>query len=191
MSWVVYACLGLGLAAALVGGVFQSFSDFVMRGLILAEPAGGMESMQQLNRTVFRSVFLVTFLALVPATAAFAIYAGVSLSGPPRALIISSAVVYVLLVFVVTARGNVPMNERLDSLAHTSEEGHAYWATYGRAWTRWNHVRTLGSIATAACLLLASVQLAARSHEGASSTGQASVHETHPSSPQASQVERY
>lgn len=55
MSWVVYTCLGLGLGAALVGGVFQSFSDFVMRGLMLAEPAGGMESMQQLNRTVFRS----------------------------------------------------------------------------------------------------------------------------------------
>ena len=49
MSWPVYACLGLGLLAALVGGVLQSFSDFVMKGLLQAQSAGGMESMQQLR----------------------------------------------------------------------------------------------------------------------------------------------
>ncbi len=163
MSWVVYTALALGLASALVGGVFQSFSDFVMRGLILAEPAGGMESMQQLNRTVFRSAFLATFLALVPATIAFALYASFRVSGSAQALIIAAAVVYVLLVFAVTVGGNVPMNEALDKLAPTSMEGRTYWVTYGRVWTRWNHVRTLGSIATAVCLLLAAVQLAAGS----------------------------
>ena len=160
MDWIVYVCLLLGLASALVGGVFQSFSDFVMRGLILAEPSGGMESMQQLNRTVFRSVFLATFLALVPATGAFGLFAFVSLSDSARWLIIWAAVIYVLLVFVVTVVGNVPMNKRLDGLAHTSTDGHTYWATYGRVWTRWNHLRTFGSVATAVCLLLAAVELA-------------------------------
>lgn len=162
MSWPIYACLALGLASALIGGVFQSFSDFVMRGLILAEPAGGMESMQQLNRTVYRSVFPVTFVALAPGTIGFAIYGWLRLSGSPRMLIIAAAVVYLLLVFVVTAAGNVPMNQQLDGLVHTSAEGHAYWATYGRVWTWWNHVRTVGSVATAVCLLLAAVQLAAQ-----------------------------
>lgn len=161
MKPVVLVCLALGLASALVGGVFQSFSDFVMRGLISAEPAGGMEAMQQLNRTVFRSVFLATLLGLVPATLGFALYAGARLSGPPRALIIAAAIIYALLVFGVTAAGNVPMNEQLDGLAHTSAEGHAYWAVYGRVWTWWNHLRTAGSVATAVCLLLAAVQLAA------------------------------
>ena len=161
MKGVVFACLGLGLAAALVGGVFQSFSDFVMKGLILAEPAGGMEAMQQLNRTVFRSVFLATFLALVPATIALAVYGGFRLSGSPRMLVIAAAIVYVIFVFGVTAAGNVPMNEQLDGLAHTSAEGHAYWAVYGRVWTWWNHLRTLGSVVVAACLLIAAVQIAA------------------------------
>lgn len=165
MSWVVYTCLGLGLASALVGGVFQSFSDFVMKGLIAAEPAGGMESMQQLNRTVFRSAFLATFMALVPATIAFALYAWARLNGAAQGLIIAAAVVYVFFVFVVTAAGNVPMNEQLDGLAPTSVEGHAYWASYGRVWTWWNHLRTVGSVLTAGCLLLASVHLAARSAE--------------------------
>lgn len=156
---LIYACLAVGLAAALVGGVFQSFSDFVMRGLLLAAPGGGMESMQHINRTVFRSVFLTTFLALVPVTVGFAIYAGLRLEGPAKGLLIAAAVVYVLSVFVVTAAGNVPMNEKLDGLEYTVAEGHRYWAHYGRVWTWWNHVRTLGSVVTAALYLLAAVSL--------------------------------
>lgn len=159
-AWIVYACLAAGLVAALVGGVFQSFSDFVMRGLLLAEPAGGIESMQQLNRTVFRSFFLVSLMVLVPITLGLALYGGFSLSGPGRSLLIAAAVIYVPTVFLVTAFGNVPMNEHLDGLGHTSAEAASYWRTYGRDWTRWNHVRTFGSVATAACLLLASIAFA-------------------------------
>lgn len=161
MTWPIYACLALGLLAAMVGGVLQSFSDFVMKGLLQAAPAGGMESMQQLNRTVFRSIFIVMLIGLVPTTIGFGIYAGVALSGSPQTLIITSAVLYFLLVFVVTVAFNVPMNEQLDGLAHTGSEGHAYWSVYGRVWTRWNHVRILGGTASAACLLLAAVRLAA------------------------------
>ncbi|MEC7291572.1 MAG: hypothetical protein VXW22_15925, partial [Pseudomonadota bacterium] len=72
VDWTAYACLMLGLSASLVAGVFQTFSDFVMGGLMRAKPASGIDAMQQLNRTVFRSVFLATFLALVPATIGFA-----------------------------------------------------------------------------------------------------------------------
>ena len=158
-SWVVYACLAVGLASALTGGVFQAFSDFVMRGLILAQPAGGIESMQQINRTVFRSVFIATFVGLVPVTVAFAGYALLKLSGPAQMLIIVAAVIYVVLVFLVTGLGNVPMNQKLDGLAYASTEAQAYWATYGRVWTRLNHVRTLGCVGTAVCFLLAAVSL--------------------------------
>ena len=159
-AWIVYACLGTGITAALVGGVFQSFSDFVMAGLLRAAPAGGIEAMQQLNRTVFRSVFLASFIALVPATLALALYGWLSLAGTAKWLLVAAALFYVLGVFLVTAFGNVPMNERLDGMAHTSEAAASYWRTYGRVWTGWNHVRTLGSVATAVCLLLASLALA-------------------------------
>ena len=174
MSWLIYTCVTVGLASALVGGVFQSFSDFVMRGLLLAEPMSGIESMQQINRTVFRSVFLVTFMALVPVTIALAGYAWFTLDGTVRTLIISAAVIYVSTVFLVTAFGNVPMNERLDGLAFRSAEAAAYWSTYGRVWTWWNHVRTLGSVGTAGCLIVAAVSLAGQSAEraGAASTSE-------------------
>ena len=157
--FVVYLCLSVGLTAALVAGVFQSFSDFVMAGLTRAHPAGGIDSMQNLNRTVFRSVFLSLFLLLMPLTLGFAAYAYTALEGFARMLILSGGIVYVTTVFTVTVFGNVPMTKRLDKLDPTSAEAEAYWGIYGRVWTRWNHIRTLGSIATAACYLLAAVEL--------------------------------
>ena len=155
----IYICLFLGLVTALLAGVFQSFSDFVMRGLMRAAPAGGIDSMQQLNRTVFRSFFLATFLALVPVSIMFAIYAWIAMGGPAMRLIIAAAAIYLPFVFIVTARGNVPMNEKLDKMDPTSDDAAEYWKTYGPVWTRWNTVWTLGSIATAGCYLLAAVQI--------------------------------
>ena len=155
----IYICLFLGLITALLAGVFQSFSDFVMRGLMRAAPAGGIDSMQQLNRTVFRSFFLASFIALLPISIAFAIYAWIAMEGPAMHLIITAAVIYLPFVFIVTARGNVPMNEKLDKMAPNSKDAAVYWQTYGPVWTRWNTVRTIGSIATAGCYLLAAVQV--------------------------------
>lgn len=156
----VYACLALGLSSALVGGVFQSFSDFVMRALVASRPAAGAEAMQQINRTVFRSAFLVMLLGLAPVTLAFAAYAWLALTPVLQIWISAGAGVYFVGVFLVTMFGNVPMNKRLESMAYGQPETDAYWRTYGAVWTRWNHVRTLSSIIAAACFLIAGVAAA-------------------------------
>lgn len=156
-SWFFYICIWLGFVCALVAGVFQSFSDFVMAGLARARPAGGIESMQHINRTVFRSVFLMSFLSLVPLTIGFALYVAPRTEGYGRVYVIAAAITYILAVFVVTIAGNVPMNKRLDRIDYASGEAVDYWSTYCRSWTRWNHVRTIGSVATAALFLLAAV----------------------------------
>lgn len=157
MEWTIYASLALGLSSALLAGVLQSFSDFVMQGLQRAAPAGGIESMQQLNRTVYRSLFLAIFFLLVPATIGFAIFAWFNMTGLEQTLILAAPIIYVPLVFFVTAFGNVPMNERLDKMDHTSAEAAAYWTTYGRVWTRWNTLRTSAAIAVSLSYLLAAV----------------------------------
>ena len=154
-DWTVYSCLWLAFVSAMVAGVFQSFSDFVMAGLARAKPAGGIESMQHINRTVFRSVFLTAFLSLVPLTLAFAVYAWLNMEGQSRGFIVAAALIYFTTVFVVTMAGNVPMNQQLDQLRFSSAEAADYWQVYSRKWTRWNHVRTIGSAATAALYLLA------------------------------------
>ncbi|MEM9619602.1 MAG: anthrone oxygenase family protein [Pseudomonadota bacterium] len=157
--WTVYACLLIGLNAALVGGVFQSFSDFIMRGLIQGSAVSGVESMQGINRTVFRSVFLTAFFLLAPITLAMTYVALTQLDGAAQRLIIFGAIAYITLVFVVTIVGNVPMNERLAKLSADSAEAAQYWETYRQNWLRWNHVRTIGSIVTSGSYLFAMLSL--------------------------------
>ncbi len=150
-------CLWLGFVTALVAGVFQSFSDFVMAGLGRATPAAAISCMQHINRTVFRSVFLTAFIALVPLTLGIAIYASLHTAGVGRVLVCAAAATYLTAVFAVTAAGNVPMNKHLAGLRPDSAEAASYWQTYRRVWTIWNHVRTIGSVASAGLFLLAAV----------------------------------
>ncbi len=127
--------------------------------VIVPDAMNAASPLRVVEETVMRSLFLTSFLLLVPLTLAFAIYAFLKLGGPGQALIIAAAVIYVVSVFLVTMLGNVPMNNHLASLAYASSEAEAYWSTYGRVWTMWNHVRTAGSAATAACFMLAAVAL--------------------------------
>lgn len=154
---IVYVTLAFGLVAALIGGVFQSFSDFVMRGLAQAGDDAGAAGMIGLNRTVYRSVFLIMLLGLAPVSIGFAVYANFYVDGIAKTLLIAASIVYVALVFLVTVAGNVPRNNKLDRLE--GQGAAAYWPTYFREWTGLNHVRTFGSIGTAIIYLLAAVHV--------------------------------
>jgi uncharacterized membrane protein len=158
-EWTLYLCLFLALWSAVVGGVFSAFSEFIMAALLRAEPAGGIESMQQINKTVIRTQFVAGILLIAPASILFALYGLTVFEGAALAALIAAPLVYVPSVFLMTIIGNVPMNNRLDRLDHTSPDAQAYWARYGRDWTRLNHVRTLGSVATAVVYMASAVLL--------------------------------
>ncbi|NMM44111.1 DUF1772 domain-containing protein [Rhodospirillaceae bacterium KN72] len=161
IDWTVYALLAAGLASALVAGVFQSFSDFIMRSLSAARPISGIDAMQMINRKVYRSLFLVLLLGLVPALPVLAWAISADLSTAAMTWTIAGSTVYGVFVFLITLAGNVPMNKRLDRLPTDSAEAAAYWTVYRRVWTRWNHVRTVGSAITAVCLTVAATIQAA------------------------------
>ena len=147
-----------GLTAAVVAGVFLTFSDFVMRALGASAASAGAEAMQHINRVVYRSLFMVLLLGSVPLAGALLI---VALTSAPAAVAYwmgAGALSYFLGVFVVTAFGNVPMNQKFDALDHTSYAGQGYWFVYLKSWTRLNHVRTIFSLVTAICYFMAAVQ---------------------------------
>lgn len=160
-EWTLYLCLFLALWSAVIGGVFSAFSEFIMAALLRTEPAGGIESMQHINRTVIRTQFVAGILLIAPASILFALYGLTVFEGAALAALIAAPLVYVPSVFLMTIIGNVPMNNRLDRLDHTSPDARAYWTRYGRDWTRLNHVRTLGSVATSAIYMAAAVLLIA------------------------------
>lgn len=157
---IVPLLVAASLSAALVSGVFLTFSDFVMRSLAGSAPAAGAEAMQQINREVFRSVFMVLLLGSAPVAAGLLIYAWVSASAPAAGWIAAGALSYLVGVMAVTIFGNVPMNERLDRMDHLSAEGQGYWRRYARDWTRWNHLRAAAAFMSAAGYLMGALQLA-------------------------------
>ncbi len=157
--WSVYICLGLGLWCAFEGGVFKAFSEFVMKGLLHAAPASGIESMQQINKTVIRTEFVASLFAITAFSAAFAIYGILALDGKVSLILIAAALIYIGSVFLMTVFGNVPMNNRLAALDHASAAAHDYWRIYGEKWTRLNHFRTGGSFLAAGLYLIAALTL--------------------------------
>ncbi|MEN8677577.1 MAG: anthrone oxygenase family protein [Alteriqipengyuania sp.] len=148
------------LATGLVAGVFLTFSDFVMRALARAAPAAGIEAMQIINREVYRSLFMTLLIGLTLVSSLLAV-AGIFLAGRDVALwLVGAAGAYIVGVMAVTARKNVPMNQRLDRMEHLSTDARAYWVTYTRDWTRWNHLRWVAALAAAIGYLGATVTVA-------------------------------
>lgn len=144
------------IACAIVGGAFLTFSDFVMRSLDRANTDAGIEVMQVINREVFNFVFMALFLGMTALSPLMIGYAVIYLSDPGAALIMLAGGIYLVGVFGVTMVFNVPMNKQLVTLDHASQEAAAYWKnTYFPKWTLWNTVRTIASIASASCYLIA------------------------------------
>lgn len=134
-----------GFSAALVAGVLQSFSEMVMDGLRRAEAPSAIRAMQQINRRVFRTVFLTLAMGLAPYMAGLAVHAWLQTDGAQRMLIVSGALVYLFGVIGVTGLGNVPMNEKLAEMLADTMEAADYWHFYVKVWTRLNHVRTVAA----------------------------------------------
>ena len=67
---------------------------------------------------------------------------------PASPWLIAGAAAYLLGSIGVTMVWNVPLNNRIDR-ADPAADNAALWALYLERWTRWNHVRTLASLAAA------------------------------------------
>lgn len=144
-------CIG----AATIGGVFFAFSTFVMKALAQLLASGGTAAMQRINVVVLNPLFLGTFMGTAVLGVGGAVHAILSWQAVRSPLLLAAALLYVLGSFAVTMARNVPMNDRLARLAPASPEAAAYWPVYVREWSRWNHVRTAASLASAACSVLA------------------------------------
>lgn len=145
LPWLV--CLGAGL----VGGVFFAFSSFVMKALAALPPAAGVQAMQRINVVVLNPMFLGVFVGTAVLAGLCVVVGVVRWGGAGSALHVVAGLSYVIGSFGVTAAFNVPRNERLAPLAPDSAEAADYWPRYVREWLWWNHVRTVASLAAAAC----------------------------------------
>ena len=150
------------LGSALVGGVFFTFSSFVMKALGRLPSPEGIAAMQSINVVVINRSFLGAFIGT--AVLSF-VMAGFAFSGwgrPSALFFLGGAIFYFVGTFLVTALGNVPLNNQLAIVSATDPATHDVWAHYLDRWTTWNHVRTAAAMAAALLYLLGLMQHAGR-----------------------------
>ena len=139
------------IGSGLVAGLFFAFSTFIMPALARIAPSHGISSMQSINSTILRSLFMPVFFGTTLASAVLAVAAVMQWGQPGILLMLSGALVYILGMFICTAVCNVPLNNQLAAISAQSSEALPVWSRYLSRWTRWNHVRTIAS--TVACSL--------------------------------------
>jgi len=159
-DWILIVSAFSVIACGLVAGVFLTFSDFVMASLAAVRPAGGIESMQIINRKVYKTVFMVLLLGMSALSPLLIGAAYFYAPGAASAWVIAGGVTYVAGVFLVTVVFNVPMNKRLDAMNHAGPDAESYWRTYVPVWRFWNHIRTISSGGSAICYLVACLFMA-------------------------------
>ena len=151
ITLTVIAALGTGLIA----GVFFAFSAFVMTALGRLPPDQGIAAMQSINVAVLNPWFFAVFFGTAADCIVLAILALFDWSGPGTAYLAAGGAFYLVGCVLVTIVFNVPLNKALAVVPPDSAEGAERWTRYQPAWTIWNHVRTVGSLAAAASFTMA------------------------------------
>ncbi|MFI8532313.1 DUF1772 domain-containing protein [Streptomyces aquilus] len=152
--YFVLTVLGV-LGTGLVAGVFCAFSTFVMRGLAALPPAQGVAAMNAINVAALRPAFMLVFVGSAVLCAVLAVVTFVLLPDDGTVELLVGSALYLVGSFGVTMVANVPRNEALLKLDAGTPEAAAYWPTYVREWTMWNHVRMIASGAAAVAYVLA------------------------------------
>lgn len=142
------------LGSALIGGVFFAFSSFVMKALARLPSSEGIAAMRSINVVVLNPSFLGVFMGTAAISLLVAILAVNAWGTPPAPYFLAGALLYLAGTFLVTALGNVPLNERLAEVAGTDPNAIAVWEHYLARWTLLNTVRTAAAVAAALILTI-------------------------------------
>jgi len=148
-----FSAIGCGLLA----GTYFAFSAFVMTALGRVEPVHAISAMNAVNSTILRSWFMPFFFGTTLASAVLAISGLVYMGDPGAMAMLLGGLIYIAGMFLCTMFFNVPLNNAL--AAANGTRAASVWSRYLKAWTMWNHVRTVSS--TTACALYISA-IAAR-----------------------------
>jgi uncharacterized membrane protein len=148
---IVLGVVGTGLVA----GVFCAFSTFVMRGLASLPAAQGVAAMNTINVTAVTPAFMLVFVGSAVLCAVIAVVTFVLWPDGGTVELLLGSALYLFGSFGVTMMANVPRNDALLKLDPGTPEAAAYWPTYVREWTAWNHIRMIASAAAAVSYILA------------------------------------
>ncbi|MGX7678143.1 anthrone oxygenase family protein [Jatrophihabitans sp. DSM 45814] len=145
------------VGAATAGGVFFTFSAFVMPALRRLPAAQGIAAMQSINVTAVRAPLMILLFGTAAASVALGIHAVFNLGDRREVFILAAAVIYVVGCIIMTAGFHVPRNDALAKLDPNAASSVSQWRTYLTAWTAGNHVRAAAGIIAATLYIIALV----------------------------------
>ncbi len=148
---IVLGVVGTGVMA----GVFCAFSTLVMRGLGSLPAAQGVAAMNAINTTAMLPAFMLVFVGSAVLCAVIAVVTFVLWPDEGTVALLLGSALYLFGSFGVTMVANVPRNDTLLKLDPGTSEAAAYWPTYIREWTVWNHVRMIAAAGAAVSYVLA------------------------------------
>lgn len=157
--YLVLCTLLAVIGSGVMAGFFYSFSNVVMGALRRVPAPAGIAAMQSINVVVLNPLFFALFfgtallgLVLVVAVLVGGAHAG---AGPGPGFVLGGGLVYLVGAIGVTMARNVPLNDRLAAVDGDDPASAALWDDYLRRWTLWNHVRTVGALASFVLFVLA------------------------------------
>lgn len=144
----------LVILTGLMAGVYFSFSVFIMKSFTLLPALEAASAMNKINDVIVNTLFLPVFFGSTLWYAGLAVWSIADWQGQESVLVIAASAAYIVGMFVVTALGNVPLNNALKAAASNDKQLVTVWQKYRVSWTRLNHVRMLSCIAACALLVL-------------------------------------
>lgn len=146
------------LGSALIGGVFFTFSSFVLKALTRIPSANGIAAMQSINVVVINPSFLGAFMGTAVLSLGIIGLVVVRWNHPSAMFFLGGAICYFAGTFLVTMFGNVPLNNQLAAVSPTDPAALDVWNYYLNRWTTWNTVRTVAAMMAALLFCLGLIQ---------------------------------
>lgn len=145
------------LLTALLAGLFYAWSCSVMPGLARLSDNHYLHAMQAMNRAIIGPFFFVSFLGSFLLLPVCAWQQARSLGMAGAALVITAAAVHWVGMMGVTAFGNIPLNNMLDSIDLSSASANEMTRlrqAFQVQWVQLNNIRTLATFVALVLLLI-------------------------------------
>jgi len=136
------------LSSGLIAGIYFAFSVFIMKAFGKIETSQSVAAMNAINETILRSLFMPLFFGSTIISVILIVVALVHWGDTGSGLTLIAGAIYFVGMFVCTVVFNVPLNNVLAGLGEDSANAVEVWSHYLKVWTRWNHLRTVRSLAT-------------------------------------------
>lgn len=131
------------LSVGTMAGIYFTFSVVIMKSLANVSAPEAARVMNEINDTIVNTIFLPLFFGSTLLGIVLIAASVMPWQSERSVFVLSGASIYIVGMFLVTAFGNVPLNNRLKTSEENEKQLVVVWKEYLQRWTYLNHIRTV------------------------------------------------